>query len=719
MAERSQGKADLLECRCTSLTVVQLGTDIVIPGAAMIVMAVEAIAQRAEALYLLEGKPKPKAPSFRVRNTTFTRALVLQQGHRMAIQTELRTRSGSRDAWLEFIIRSLVNGTWMENSRGLVKVEEDLQVVAPEGCLQPLQNSIPGRLWYEAMEAVGYALGPAFQKHLEAEAVSGRRNSRSLISLPEPPTKIPQTQYTMHPTTVDTILQACAPALWNGNRTNINAVIVPAQIDEAVISRQSPSVTTGMLVASSVYSGLGDPAQTKNYTADVSVYDKDTGIRVFQLSRLHTNVLNTKALDYEDPKYCQLVWRPDINFFVSSLTASRETHLEDSTKREWNTIQDMLHLSSFKRPNQNVLESGLLSNDHTSIWLDHASKGLDTSMKCASFRLEYAYARILLQAQERYGLQAAEVCTLYDLSNASVDVLSEKPKCDLLIVRAPVLSGDYLQNLLRNSRSLLHEDGHLLLLQYEEQDSSLTNGDDQSLDDEPVRAHEFEGFTNVRLLSASALSGLKSACLATKASEGTPDAAHLSVQKVHVVHFKAISPYLISIIDGLRKQGWEVAVAGSKAEGIPKDEIVLILENPTTALLSTIDSKTRQTLKSLFSSGRKVLWLTEGSQFEVTKPENAQIHGLIRTIRDEDSGINITTLDLESASAAAKCVHVVLEHIRTTTFQKTGDYEFAERGGVIHVSRVLEDVVMDEFSRQEREGSELCERSFFDTKSRY
>ena len=116
------------------------------------------------------------------------------------------------------------------------------------------------------MEDVGYALGPAFQKLLEAESLSGTRNCRSIVSLREPPSAFAQSNYQMHPTSVDGILQTCGPALWNGNRTNMNAVIIPANIDDIVICPQPNSTTTGMAVVSSSYTGLGDPNETKNYT---------------------------------------------------------------------------------------------------------------------------------------------------------------------------------------------------------------------------------------------------------------------------------------------------------------------------------------------------------------------------------------------------------------------------------------------------------------------
>ena len=91
----------------------------------------------------------------------------------------------------------------------------------------------------------------------------------------------------------------------------------------------------------------------------------------------------------------------------------------------------------------------------------------------------------------------------------------------------------------------------------------------------------------------------------------------------------------------------------------------------------------------------------------------------MRTLRDEDPSINFTTLDVEDTLGkhSIPAIHAVLEFLRTSTFEKTGDYEFVERRGTIYISRVLPDYAMNNFTKEEREGAELATRSFHDTNS--
>ena len=131
-------------------------------------MAVEAMSQLSHALNILEDKPLPERPCYRVRNATFSKALVLEEGREHIVMLALGARTGSKDSWHEFKIHSLMNGSWVEHSRGLVRVEQDPQIrefakfsnfhrisnkgtVAPEDALAPLVHSAPGELWYKVI----------------------------------------------------------------------------------------------------------------------------------------------------------------------------------------------------------------------------------------------------------------------------------------------------------------------------------------------------------------------------------------------------------------------------------------------------------------------------------------------------------------------------------------------------------------------------------------
>ena len=236
------------------------------------------------------------------------------------------------------------------------------------------------------------------------------------------------------------------------------------------------------------------------------------------------------------------------------------------------------------------------------------------------------------------------------------------------------------------------------------------------LDDTTSHLLTAEGFRRQCRITLSCRSIITLAVMATKGTERSRTSTSASV---HVLHFFPFSASEARIIDGLERQGWKVSKHEYPFGHLDFEGTVLILDCLTSPFLSVVEQEHWATLQALLHSRNRILWLTEGSQLEVTKPENAQIHGLIRTIRDEDPSIRLTTLDVENCPGehTIPTVHSVLEFLSTSRFEKTGDHEFVERRGMIYISRVLLDDAINNFVKAEKEGAELVKRSFHDTDS--
>ena len=113
-----------------------MGPEIVFPAAGFMAMAVEAIYQSNKALTRLECKPPIKRPRYRFRDVTFNKALVLEEGEEHKIMLNLNSfPGGSRSDWHEFMVSSLIQDIWKENSRGLIRVEEEIVSKASEAIL--------------------------------------------------------------------------------------------------------------------------------------------------------------------------------------------------------------------------------------------------------------------------------------------------------------------------------------------------------------------------------------------------------------------------------------------------------------------------------------------------------------------------------------------------------------------------------------------------------
>ena len=223
-------------------------------------------------------------------------------------------------------------------------------------------------------------------------------------------------------------------------------------------------------------------------------------------------------------------------------------------------------------------------------------------------------------------------------------------------------------------------------------------------------------FNDIHRISCSASPTLRSAFLATTKIDVS---IQPTARAIHLLRFSPIGEAGRRVKIGLERLGWEIVEHEYPFNELKIDSTILILDDLSSPVLSSIGEGHWTALQTLSTLRNKILWVTEGSQFEVTKPENAMIHGLVRTIRDEDPSVDFTTLDVENSLGehTIPTIHVVLGSLQTSTFKKSADYEFAERRGTIYISRVFPDYPMNKFTNKERHGAELVTKSLHDTDS--
>ena len=285
------------------------------------------------------------------------------------------------------------------------------------------------------MSDVGYRLGPSFQKHLEYESLSGQRASRSIVSLTEPSSNHSQSDYPIHPACIDGFLQACGPALWNGDRASMHSVLVPAVIDDVLICPKPKASITGIANITSTYNGVGDTNDTKNYSANVTVYDKDTGLLLFQASKLRTFILDTHAASHTEGKFCQLTWKPDITFMSQSHLSQYLGVSTSSNSDSLAVINQTIDLIVHKKPNLKVCEAVMVPRVSSSVWSDTDSNNSGVRSTCEAFKFVSSDARALLSAKEARAAHASSAdFSVLDLAS-SPDAEFKKAQFDLLIVR--------------------------------------------------------------------------------------------------------------------------------------------------------------------------------------------------------------------------------------------------------------------------------------------
>lgn len=295
------------------MNIYQIGEDIVFPAAGYMAMAIEALYQMGRSLGRINEIDDVDKSSYRLRNISFLKAMVLEKEKDRKLFLVLTPSVGPQESWHEFKISSVNENVWTEHCRGLICLLQRESTVAPKRYLEPFQHGTSAQPWYKALSDVGYSFGPHFQKQIEVESVAGKRYSRVLLSFSDPQSTNAQSPYPMHPVCIDSCLQSGVPSLWQGNRSSIDMALVPAITDDLVIYSRSTSLKTGIAVSTSEYTGKGRIDDAKSYKTHVSVYDTESNYLIFQMSGLHYNKLEIHKGRRGLHKYTRLSWKPDIS----------------------------------------------------------------------------------------------------------------------------------------------------------------------------------------------------------------------------------------------------------------------------------------------------------------------------------------------------------------------------------------------------------------------
>ncbi|KAL8737061.1 MAG: hypothetical protein Q9181_002058 [Wetmoreana brouardii] len=522
------------------------------------------------------------------------------------------------------------------------------------------------------------------------------------------------------------------------------------------------SLTQQPGIAKSEYSGRGRLEEAKSFFSNCSVYDPESGAILMQMSGLRFAKLDT-GMKPDPHTFDNITWKPDITF----LTQGQLTYLPTP---DGATKTDMLvDLITHKMPVLKVLEITFDAPDASCLWFEAG----DTSSRAAYFEYTFASAdaKSLINAQTQHEAQRNSSFLMMSLEREAFGL--PESAYDLAIVKVRKISEVDMDDLVKNSKMLISDEGYMLFVQRS----------NQILGTEPSSGHE----TPRTPRTPNSLDGYSVVGSSTPASSTSRGSTHdlqganeqtLSKTKVLKTHTPELD---VSIFRD--KQDWDSSklkslgavpgvgsvldipagndtcaflctpklkereTASSRnlcvarlAKGTPSltpflrkalqtsgwkmTEQKSSLFNPTfrrsdPSSRRTIDSSQWQALKNLIDSGSRLLWVTNGAQRSIKNPDNALAHGLFRVIRMEAANAKLTTLDVQSNTSPATGLAIVellnfLSNEESKILQET---EFAERDGVLHIHRVVPNTAVNDFKQSEREGAQPMLRSLHDAEA--
>ncbi|RFU78083.1 lovastatin diketide synthase [Trichoderma arundinaceum] len=341
---------------------------VVLPGAAYISMAIEAIR-------LITDPSEKSIRGYRVREVEFLSALTIPEASSSSggVETHLRLHPCHENGylgWHKFDIRSLgANGVWVENSHGFVKAVSDTDevedaVIPDEATFLVAQKfagqkvnriqEINGATLREHVAEMGIEYGPTFQGVTNGRA--SKANSRAITHLDissldldaeDTVSKQPHTltSYVIHPTTLDCVVQASYSNLPQG--TGKTSMVLPRSMQGLFVPRSLHRQAGKSLVA---FSELRDAAQ-KGFTSNLSVINGEAdgnGSALLEIDNLFCQAIPRAIDSGPDILLSETRWVPDISYDIPASVKDgiRITLSDEEIDREKKLLRATYYLIS-------------------------------------------------------------------------------------------------------------------------------------------------------------------------------------------------------------------------------------------------------------------------------------------------------------------------------------------------------------------------------------
>ncbi|KAK3328388.1 hypothetical protein B0T19DRAFT_475997 [Cercophora scortea] len=237
----------------------QVDSQVVLPGAAYVSMAIEAAR-------LLAEEAGTSTQGYQVRNVDFLSALTIPESSPVEIRVRLQP-VGSK-GWYDFQVGSAgPSEAWVENCRGqvstVVQDQGQREVPTTESFLdvgeKVVDVDIPAFLARTREMSIEY--GPAFRNLTHGRAAA----NKAVTNLRVAKVASDSTTYIVHPTTLDCIIQATYISL--PSDTSKTSIVLPRSIDSMFVSSDVHKLAGEDLV---VLSEL-QKSQKKGFTSEVVV----------------------------------------------------------------------------------------------------------------------------------------------------------------------------------------------------------------------------------------------------------------------------------------------------------------------------------------------------------------------------------------------------------------------------------------------------------------
>ena len=622
----------------------KLSSTTVVPGAAYLAMAVEALSQ-----YTDTGTAD--VSSINLRDTNIAAALTIDNDGSQGVEmfTEMRPRSISSTAtsgkWYEFSISSYANGEATVHARGEIALDTrtsvDRHVIVDQ---DRLQQSAP-RVWYERFTNVGLNFSGAFQSMTQI-SLPRRRNEMTASAhtslQPKSEGAHVESTYMVHPVTIDSLLQ-CALVASSCGVVNDLTARVPVHIGHMSL-RPPPQdqEVTWRIDAKAEKTGFGSlniMAELCDSSDEVYLQLRDVRVVPYQGKEQGTS-------NEERHPMLRVVWRPDL---LQALDDDLAKYLPGDANLA--TLIDLL-----------------AHKDATLSYLDLSSKDIALSQHIAeALHLGASYSRCNKFARKSVGEESdkieeySSVKALTDNnsvnnSDESFDVITATTATDMqdeLFTKCSYVVGTLDDHSIR----ILREIGFRVT------EARGPVSEKEKLVFAYRQAKEIE--------EATLKSSLVLACRDDKLT-GLETQLKQTLGKTFNADVTVLPLHQISV------------------QSLPSKSTVICLFESSEPLLATTSDAEMQAVKVITDNAATLLWVTCGDLLNGAHPDMALVNGLSRALMLEQPSLKFSTFDLESQNFDhTKTISNLILVLKQLAIHPKPDFEYIQKDGVLYVSRFV------------------------------
>ncbi|RDW73588.1 reducing type I polyketide synthase [Coleophoma crateriformis] len=407
-------------------------------------------------------------------------------------------------------------------------------------------------------------------------------------------------------------------------------------------------------------------------------------------------------------------------------------------KRVYAHMSSILRLFAHKTPGANILEIGGGTGGCTVPALQALTSGDQKTPRFAHYTFTDVSSGFFEKAREK--LVKWEDRVSYKRFDVEIDPESQDIQCgsyDLVIACNVLHATVDMEKTMSNVRKLIRSGGRLLVIEgtRDTLDISLVFGvlpgwwlgqeEERRLSpklsvtawDSLLKRTGFSGQQALMLDSPTERDHVYSVYLAN----ATPDIKTKSHPQTSIVLGMEQPPetWLAHLVSSLQAATGHCPIISSFESPAVDGKVAIFLGEMNKSILARLGQDDFLALRKMLTTAKGVLWMTVGGSMECSSPESAMVTGLMRTLRGENAGIRLATLDLDPTRQpftieTSKTITKIFLSVFDPELESVNvDLEYSDRGDQIFIPRVLPDPQANQALQQTSGQTVLDNQEFY------